>query len=439
MESRLFKRQVVDEIVRYLHTNDIIVVQGARQVGKTCILMYLQHLLSEQGEQTLYLDLEDSRFVTLLDRGVDEFLLYLRGEGFDLQAYAQTGKKLFMLVDEIQYLAEPSSFMKLIADHHRWIKLIVSGSSSFGMKSKFKDSLVGRTVNFEIYPLSFQELLTFRDITFIPGIPLTEIKIKELQTYYLEYVLYGGYPKIVLTPEVDRKERYLQQIIDTYIRKDIRDLAEIKDVNRFNRLLEVLASQSGNLINITELSNTCGLARQTIERYIFLLEQTYILRLVRPFYRNLRSEITKTPKVFFFDTGLMQMLWLKRLQTEIIGSVFETSLFAELVKQGNVDDITYWRTADKKEIDFVIRRPEGPLPVEVKSHFPRAFPSVFKSFWQADVFGENKPFLVISLYGEPTSSQMIYPWQLYQGANDGLDSKHPNPDSINSSSSSQNT
>lgn len=439
MESRLFKRQVVDEIVRYLHTDDIIVVQGARQVGKTCILMYLQHLLSEQGEQTLYLDLEDSRFITLLDRGVDEFLLYLRGEGFDLPAYAQTGTKLFVLVDEIQYLAEPSYFMKLIADHHRWIKLIVSGSSSFGMKSKFKDSLVGRTVNFEIYPLSFQELLTFRDITFIPGIPLTEVKTRELQTYYLEYILYGGYPKIVLTPEVDRKERYLQQIIDTYIRKDIRDLAEIKDVSRFNRLLEVLASQSGNLLNITELSNTCVLARQTIERYIFLLEQTYILRLVRPFYRNLRSEITKTPKVFFFDTGLMQMLWLKRLQTEIIGSVFETSLFAELVKQGNVDDITYWRTADKKEIDFVIRRPEGPLPVEVKSHFPRTFPSVFKSFWQADALGENKPFLVISLYGEPASSQMIYPWQLYQGANDGLDSKRPNPENIDSSSSSQNT
>jgi uncharacterized protein len=414
MESRLFKRQVVDEIIRYLHTDDVIVIHGARQVGKTCILMYVQHLLSEQGEQTLYLDLEDSRFVALLDRGVDEFLLYLRGEGFDLPAYAQAGTKLFVLVDEIQYLAEPSSFMKLIADHHRYIKLIVSGSSSFEMKSKFKDSLVGRTVNFEIYPLSFQELLTFREVSFTPGISFTEIKIRELQTLYLEYVLYGGYPKIVLTPEVDRKERYLQQIIDSYIRKDIRDLAEIKDVNRFNRLLEVLASQSGNLLNITELSNTCDLARQTIERHLFLLEQTYILRLIRPFSRNLRSEITKTPKVFFYDTGLMQMLWLKRLQSEIIGSVFETSLFAELVKQMRVDDVTFWRTTDKKEIDFVLRRPEGPLPMEVKSHFPRTLPTVFKSFWQVDTLGENTPFLVVSLYGEPTSSQMIYPWQLYR-------------------------
>ena len=218
----------------------------------------------------------------------------------------------------------------------------------------------------------------------------------------------------MLTPELDRKEKYLQQIIDTYIRKDIRDLAEIKDVSRFNRLLEVLASQSGNLLNITELSNTCDLARQTIERYLFLLEQTYILRLVRPFSRNLRSEITKTPKIFFYDTGLMQMLWLKRLQTELLGSVFETSLFAELVKQTRVDDVTYWRTTDKKEIDFVLRRPEGPLPMEVKSHFPRTVPPVFKSFWQTETLGEDTPFWVVGLYGEPTIQQMIYPWQLYR-------------------------
>lgn len=235
-----------------------------------------------------------------------------------------------MLLDEIQYLAEPSSFLKLIADHQRYLKCIISGSSSFEMKSKFKNSLVGRTVNFEIYPLSFQEMLTFKDVTFVPGIPATELKTQALQALYLEYVLYGGYPKIVLTPETDRKEIYIQQIIDTYVRKDIRDLADIKEVSRFNRLLEILASQSGNLLNISELSNTCDLARQTIERYLFLLEQTYILRLVRPFSRNLRTETTKTPKIFFYDTGLMQMLWLKRLQTEILGSAFETSIFAEL-------------------------------------------------------------------------------------------------------------
>lgn len=413
MPSMLYRRQVIDEIMRYLSTDDVIVIHGARQVGKTSILMYLQNLLKEKAEQTLYIDLEDSRFVALLDRGVDEFLNYLRGEGYDLDLYARFDKKLYVFVDEIQYLYAPSPFLKLIADHHRYLKCIVSGSSSFEIKSKFKNSLVGRTVSFEIYPLSFREMLVFKGVSFIPEVPATEVKTQELQALYQEYALYGGYPKIVLTPEVDRKEKYLQQIIDTYIRKDIRDLAEIRDVSRFNRLLEILASQSGNLLNITELSNTCDLARQTIERYLFLLEQTYILRLVRPYSRNLRAEITKTPKVFFYDTGLMQMLWLKRLQTEILGPVFETSIFAELVKQHRVEDITYWRTTDKNEIDFVLKRPAGPLPIEVKNHFPRAIPPVFRSFWQTPVPGEDTPLFVIGLYGERTSPQMIFPWQLY--------------------------
>ncbi len=412
MDAKLYKRQAADEIARYFPTGDVIVIHGARQVGKTSMLMYFQQQLEAQGERTFYIDLEDSRFVALLDRGVDEFLHYLRGEGYDLPQFIQAGKKLFVLIDEIQYLAQPSSFLKLIADHHRYLKLIVSGSSSFEMKSKFKDSLVGRTVNFEIYPLSFREVLTFKGVAFVPGIPLTELKTRELQALYLEYALYGGYPKIVLTPELDRKEKYLQQIIDTYIRKDIRDLAEIKDVSRFNRLLEVLASQSGNLLNILELSNTCDLARTTVERYLFLLEQTYILRLVRPFSRNLRAEVTKTPKVFFYDTGLMQMLWLKRLQSELIGSVFETSIFSELIKQTRPDEVMYWRTTDHQEIDFVLRRPDHLLPLEAKSQFPRNLPPALKSFWRAAVLDEATPGLVVGLYGEPTSSRMVYPWQL---------------------------
>ncbi len=166
------------------------------------------------------------------------------------------------------------------------------------------------------------------------------------------------------------------------------------------------------MLNITEVSNTCDLARQTVERYIFLLEQTYILRLVRPFNHNLRSELTKTPKIFFYDTGLMQMLWLKRLQRELIGSVFETSLFAELVKQMRAEDVTFWRTTDKKEIDFVLRRPEGPLPLEVKNHFPRAIPSVFKSFCQTETLNAETPLWVVGLYGEAAAPQMIFPWQL---------------------------
>ena len=417
MATTLFRRSVVDELERYLHTDDIVVLHGARQVGKTSILMYLKAELETKGERTIYLDLEDSRLVTVLDRGVDEFLRYLHEEvmGFETLQRAGSGK-LYVLIDEIQYLANPSSFMKLIADHHRYLKLLVSGSSSFEMKSKFRNTLVGRTVDFEIHPLSFREMLVFRGVPFTVRPAYSDIKTAELQALYTEYALYGGYPKIVLTAQVDMKERYLQQIIDTYIRKDIRDLADIKDIGKFNRLLEALASQAGNLLNTAELANTCALARTTVERYLFLLEQTYIIRLVRPFSRNLRSEITKMPKVFPCDTGLMQMLWLKRLQREVLGPVFETSIYVELLKLYGGHQVGYWRTTDKREIDFVVRRPEDTLLVEAKLTFPHIVPPTMRP--APPVAGAMpgagfEQHQIVSLFGHPAEERMIYPWQLY--------------------------
>jgi uncharacterized protein len=414
MSNLLLKRTAIDEIVRYLDTDDIIVVHGARQVGKTTILMYIKSELESRNEKVFYVDLEDSRYVRVLDQGVDEFLTYLREEGYKLDDFRQDGKKLYVMIDEIQYLENPSSFLKLLADHHRYLKVIVSGSSSFEMKSKFKDSLVGRTVNFEIYPLTFEEFLSFKGIFFRPAPRYTEKKTAELQLLYTEFALYGGYPKIVLTDDVSIKERYLQQIIDTYIRKDIRDLAAIKDVDKFNRLVEILASQSGNLLNVAELSNTCNLARPTVERYLFLLEQTYIIRLVRPFSHNLRTELTKTPKVFFYDTGLMQMLWLKRLQREVLGSVFETSVFAELVKSYGRDSVYYWRTTDKKEIDFILRQPDYVLPIEAKLRFPHVIPTTLNIFTEAyaKMLRKSTPFNLVALQGQPAEPGMIYPWQL---------------------------
>ena len=412
--NSLKKRASLDEITRFLFTDDIIVIHGARQVGKTSILMYLQNLLKTDQEQTVYIDLEDSRYVAILNKGIDEFLTYLREEGHPVDSIRQNNKKLFVMIDEIQYLENPSPFLKLLADHHRYLKIIVSGSSSFEMKSKFKDSLVGRTVNFEIYPLSFSEFLLFKEIPFTPAPHFTEKKTAELQSLYQEFALYGGYPKVVLTPDVYTKEKYLQQIIDTYIRKDIRDLADIKDVTKFNHLLEILASQSGNLLNISELANTCNLARQTVERYLFLLEQTYIIRLVRPFSRNLRSEISKTPKIFFYDTGLMQMLWLKQLQKEILGSVFETTIFTELVKKFGATQIYFWRTTDKKEIDFVIRTAQQIVPIETKIHFPHTVPPALNQF--SETYQTPKetvaPYKIVALQGNRIHENMIYPWQL---------------------------
>jgi len=403
--SQIYKRDIINEIGHYLHTDEIIVLHGARQVGKTSIMLYLQEQLKREGFTTFFIDLEDSRLVRMLDGGIDEFLKHLKEEGI-LKDGEQ--KKAIVFIDEIQYLANPSEFFKLAADHHKDIKLIVSRSSSFAIKSKFKDSLAGRIVDFEIFNLSFSEFLAFRNIP-LAGDSFTEKKIAELKSLFKEYALYGGYPKIVLTSEVFRKEKYLQQIIDTYVKMDIRDLVNIREPDKFNKLLEALASQSGQILNVAELANTTKITKPTIERYLFILENTFILKLVRPYSSNLRSELFKQPKIFFYDSGLAQMLWLKGLQKELLGSAFETALFSELVKKYSPDNIFYWRTKDKKEIDFIIKTQDKCLPLEVKINFAQFNPTAVKYFNRH--YGLDD-YRLIAIEGTPKNEKEIYPWAL---------------------------
>jgi len=401
----IYKRKIIEDILKFIDLEEIIVLHGARQVGKTHILLWLQAYLEDQKKDVYYIDLEDSRYKRILDTGVDEFIGHLREEGHA----PDNDKKTFVFIDEIQYLDNPSEFLKLMADHHKNIKLIVSGSSSFAIKSKFKDSLVGRTINFEITNLSFEEYLLFRGIYFNPELKTTSKKIEELKSLFKEFVLFGAYPKVVLTDEVELKEKRLQQIIDTYLRKDIKELANIDNVDSFNKLLEILAAQSGQLVNFKELANTCKLSIPTVEKYLFILEQTYVIKLVRPYNNNIRSELSKTPKIFFYDSGLMQMLWLKSLQKEIIGNVFETSIFSELVKKYGQDNIYYWRTKDKKEIDFIVKDKNKILPVEVKMNFHRT------KLVALNYFIENyqlDKYFVVGLEGYENNLGYIYPWNI---------------------------
>jgi uncharacterized protein len=401
----IFKRKVIDEILKFIDLDEIIVLHGARQVGKTHILLWLENYLKEKKEDVYYIDLEDSRYKKILDSGVSEFVNHLKEEGHAPQA----DKKIFVFIDEIQYMEKPSDFLKLIADHHKNIKLVISGSSSFEIKSKFKDSLVGRTVNFEIFGLDFTEYLMFKDYHFDKSVKASEKKNEELKSLFKEFVLFGGYPKVALIGEIELKEKRLQQIIDTYVRKDIKELANIDNVENFNKLLEILAAQSGQMINVKELANTCKLSAPTIEKYLFILEQTYIIKLARPYSQNIRSELSKTPKVFFYDSGLQQMLWLKSLQKEIIGNVFETSVFGELIKKYGRENVCYWRTKDKKEIDFIIKDKNRIIPAEAKINFSKVRLSAINYFLENYKINRYK---IIGLDGYGHKEGEIYPWEI---------------------------
>ncbi len=298
MREKIHKRKIVNEILKYLYEKEVIILYGARQVGKTSILYWLKNYFREEKEQVYYLDLEERRYLGILNQGPENLKKLLIEEGFDLN------KKIFVLIDEIQYLDNPTNFLKLISDHHSKLKLIVSGSSTLEIRRKMEKALVGRTIVFEVFGLSFEEFLIFKKYQKRMEPVLTKLKEEELKELFTEFILFGSYPRIALISGKEKKERYLWQIIDTYLKKDIRDLAEIREVEKFNKLLETLSSQTGKLLNVEELSNTCGLAKQTIERYLFILEQTYVIRLVKPFFKNLRSELFKTPKAYFMIADL---------------------------------------------------------------------------------------------------------------------------------------
>ncbi|MDO8460502.1 MAG: DUF4143 domain-containing protein, partial [Nanoarchaeota archaeon] len=252
-------------------------------------------------------------------------------------------------------------------------------SSTFEIKKKFKESLVGRTVNFEVYPLSFEEFLMFKGRNYKLYKENTDAINVELIKLAEEYIKFGGYPKIVLENSEEKKQTYLSQIISTYVRKDIRDIGNIRNIASFNKLLEILASQSGQLVNVLELSNTLKINRETILEYLDLLENTFIIKRITPFHKNLRSELSKNPKIFFLDTGMMHLLWLKEFPKVVLGNVFETFVFLELMKLNK--KINFWRTTNKQEVDFIIKNKEL-YAIEVKYNFQNADNSSLKFFSQ---------------------------------------------------------
>lgn len=372
----LNKRSLLATIIRFLDGPEVVVITGMRQVGKTSIIRLALDSLPE-GSQSFYLDLEDMNLLDICNKGADSLVAYLKLLGADFSG------RVVVAIDEIQYLKNPSNLLKLLHDHHPQIKLLVSGSSSLEIRSKFSDSLAGRKVLFELDTLSFNEFLLFRD----PN----ALRVKEntgsladtvtngpnkhatlaggiLVPHLADYLLWGGFPGVTLRAEAERKQALLRDIHTSYIRKDIKDIANIEDVMGYNRLLQLLAGQCGNLVNINELSVTVGLSINTVKKYLFLLEQTYILTLLRPWHSNQRKELTKMPKVYFNDIGLRNIA-RGAIQPNSIpdGAQIENFVFRELKTHFIPNETLYfWRTAGGAEVDFIVIQDGKPLPIEVK-------------------------------------------------------------------------
>lgn len=382
--------------MNYFNTKHALIIYGARQVGKSSVLSYMeQHYFKEN---CFYFDLELSQLLELCNKGAEAVYHYL------LQKGADEKKRIILMIDEIQYMENPSSFIKIIHDHYPQIKLFASGFSTLEIKKKCTQSLVGRYLSFELYPLSFEEFLQFKENKYQLSKENTQAINDELVQLAEEYIRFGGYPEIVLEQNEERKKLYLSQIINTYIRKDIRDIGNIRNISSFNKLLEILASQSGQLLNMLELSNTLQIDKKTATEYVDLLENTFIIKRIRPFHKNLRSELTKNPKVFFLDTGMLHLLWLKEFPKTILGNVFETFVFLELIKQNK--QIYFWRTTNKQEIDFVLSEKELHA-IEAKYQFKEEDTNSLKFFREK----YNAKTIIIGLKGIKKGK---YIWELIE-------------------------
>jgi len=395
----MFDRIIIEKIKPFLELHDILLFYGARQVGKTTLMKIIREKYIQ--EPSLFFDLENLDYLDLLNKNPELFVTFLKS-----YHNWKENQRIIIFIDEIQYLENPTHFLKYIYDNYPNIKLIVSGSSTLEMRGKLKDSLVGRLIKFEILPLCFEEFLLFKEkqnLADMIGKSIDfEIVNNELRFYYEEFITFGGYPKIVLTNNIDIKKSYLKQIYDTYIQKDIKDIGKIREVEKFNKLIKILANQSANLVNITELSRTVGVTLNTMNEWLFLLENTFVIKLITPFSGNLRGELTKMPKLFFIDTGLKNCI---ENNYEITGSSFESSFFSYINNAYKAEKINYYRTQDGKEIDFVL---DG-VPYELKISYSG------KKLTALDYFQTNygQKGNVITLHKKQNEQyNVLYVWEI---------------------------
>ncbi|MCK4762247.1 MAG: ATP-binding protein [Candidatus Aminicenantes bacterium] len=361
------KRKIETRLLENLDRDEVIVLVGARQSGKTSLLKKLKADLDSREEITFFINLENTRYLHLLNEA-PENLFKLTGNLPD--------RRVYVFVDEIQYLDNPSNFLKYMYDEYRGkIKLIVTGSSAFFIDQKFKDSLAGRKRLFELKLLDFREFLRFKGceelVEHFPQIELLTNReipglVKDkLDKLFMEFVTFGAYPGAVLEKSDKEKKYLLEELLNSYLAKDV-EAEGIKKKEKFFNLLRLLSMQAGSLINMSELGNTLKLSVTAVDNYFFILEKSFQVKRVPPFYSNLRKELTKMPKFYFLDLGIRNMLldnfdWLELRMDR--GICVENLVFKLLHDREDVKKMHFWRTQDKKEVDFII---DGKFALEVK-------------------------------------------------------------------------
>ena len=378
-------RNILNDIEKWIGKPKILILKGARQVGKTTILKFLEHKLKKKNKAVKYFSI-DAELDNPLFKDVNLLIKFIKDQ--------YSGKFLYLFLDEFQYIKNAGLFLKVLFDElENSCQIIVSGSSSLEI-TKNSEFLTGRKISFTVRTLSFNEFINYKsENQFNQFFNLDELKqlssfnsiySNELQNLLIEYLNYGGYPEICTVSDYENKIIILKELISTYIQKDITAFFKIQNITGFNNLLKVLINQSGNLVNKNELSNSLNLGHDTINKYLALLEGTYVLNFIKPFFKNVRKELTKMPKVYSSDFGFNKILTrIADIDSYdfIDGSIVENFIFKELQNKFSDENIFFFRTVSKAEIDFIIQKENKLIPLEVKfSRKQTTLPVVMKNF-----------------------------------------------------------
>lgn len=328
-----------NDLTPFLQPNRVLVLYGPRRTGKTVLL---KHFLSVTSLKSRLESGEDARVQEIFtSQNIDTISRF--AQGYELIA-----------IDEAQHIPNVGRGLKILVDHVPGIKVIATGSASFDLANKVGEPLTGRQRKLFLYPVSQLELRK-------------NMNTYDLQQKKEEYLLYGSYPEVLTLSTLKEKGDYLKELVNSYLLRDILDLENVKGAKILLDLLRLLAFQVGNEVSHTELGSNLNIDAKTVARYLDLLEKGFILINLRGFSRNLRKEISKKGKYYFYDNGIRNAIInnfnFLNLRDDT-GRLWENFLVMERIKKqayANIGANNYfWRTWDQKEIDWIEER-EGKL------------------------------------------------------------------------------
>ena len=347
----MISRILYPRLLKALESKQITAITGLRRVGKTTTLHYLyEHI---ESSNKIILDLEKMEYRQIFkEERYDNVKSALEIEGINFE------EKAFIFLDEIQLANNSTSIIKYFYDHYN-IKFIITGSSSFYMKGLFTESLAGRKQLFELWPLNFKEFLDFKGVNInLPEFsfePTNPYLISKLSLLYNEYINFGGFPEVALLNDDKQKNNLLKDILDSYIKFDILFLLDFNKSDEIYKLIKLLSARVGSKVDYSKLAGISGINRHKIKDYLLFLENTFFIKLIKPFVTNTDREIALQTKIYFSDNGL-----LNSLANINSGAKIENSIANQLYIKG---ELNYYAKRSGQEIDFIL---DKSVAIEVK-------------------------------------------------------------------------